>query len=66
MQDRPGWTKEMVQSRAYSLWHEDGCPDGNAWKYWFLAEQELEAERLRRITENERMMEVLRGNHDDR
>ena len=55
----------MVQARAYSLWHEDKCPDGNAWRYWFLAEQELEAERLRRCTKDERMIEILGGNNGD-
>lgn len=62
MHDRPGYTREMVQALAYCLWLDDGCPEDNEWKYWFMAEQQLESERIRHDPQFAKLVEILCGN----
>jgi hypothetical protein len=33
-----------IRQRAYSLWEEDGRPDGHAEEYWERAQKLIEAE----------------------
>ena len=39
MDDRP--SQEAIQHKAYALWQEAGCPDGQNLTYWFRAETYL-------------------------
>jgi Protein of unknown function (DUF2934) len=36
---------QRVRERAYRLWQEDGCPEGEALRHWFAAKAIEEAER---------------------
>jgi Protein of unknown function (DUF2934) len=45
MQDMEQATRE----HAYHLWIADGCPDGNAEKYWLTAQREVLAASLQDI-----------------
>ena len=36
-----------IAARAYALWQERGCPDGDDQADWFKAEQEVQARRSR-------------------
>ncbi len=38
---------EAVAMRAYEIWRESGCVDGNDQAHWFRAEQELRARTTR-------------------
>ena len=39
-----------IARRAYSCWHERGCPPGSPDEDWHRAERELRTERLRRTS----------------
>ena len=32
---------EAIAARAYSIWQEEGCPEGQAEHHWLKAEKEL-------------------------
>lgn len=34
-------TCEAIAARAYEIWQEEGCPEGQAEQHWLRAEQEL-------------------------
>lgn len=36
-------TEEEIKGLAYTLWEEDGCPDGKDQEHYFTAEQMLAA-----------------------
>lgn len=36
--------ESRIRARAYGLWVEEGCPEGQALAHWVRAEQELAAE----------------------
>jgi Protein of unknown function (DUF2934) len=38
---RTGPTEEVIRARAYSLWEQAGCPDGDGVRFWLEAEKEL-------------------------
>lgn len=40
-----GPTREEIAARAYSCWHQRGCPEGSPEEDWRRAEEELRAER---------------------
>jgi Protein of unknown function (DUF2934) len=33
--------EERIRERAYTLWLENGCADGNAEQHWLAAEREM-------------------------
>jgi hypothetical protein len=33
--------EQRIRERAYTLWLENGCADGNAEQHWLAAEREL-------------------------
>ena len=33
--------EQRIRERAYTLWLENGCADGNAEQHWIAAEREL-------------------------
>ena len=33
--------EDDIRDRAYALWVEAGSPEGNDWRFWHAAEQEL-------------------------
>jgi len=33
--------EQAIRARAYGLWIESGCPDGNAEEHWLAAQQEV-------------------------
>jgi hypothetical protein len=33
--------EHAIRERAYSLWVESGCPDGNAEDHWLAAQREV-------------------------
>jgi hypothetical protein len=33
--------EQRIRERAYTLWLENGCADGNAVQHWLAAEREL-------------------------
>ena len=33
--------EQAIRERAYSLWIEHGCPDGNAEEHWLAAQREV-------------------------
>jgi hypothetical protein len=37
-------TSELIAARAYFLWKEQGCPQGNDQANWLLAESQLKQE----------------------
>ena len=36
--------EQRIRERAYALWQEQGCPEGNDHEFWFRAEQEIASE----------------------
>ncbi len=36
--------EEQIQTLAYRLWEEAGCPEGRSDEFWVLAQQQLEKE----------------------
>ncbi|SAK73945.1 hypothetical protein AWB80_04192 [Caballeronia pedi] len=36
--------EEHIQTLAYRLWEEAGCPDGRSDEFWILAQQQLAKE----------------------
>jgi hypothetical protein len=34
-------TENDIRARAFSLWQQAGCPEGDGIEYWLRAEQEL-------------------------
>ena len=39
---------DRVRERAYFLWLEEGCPDGEAERHWLAAETRLESDPVER------------------
>lgn len=37
--------QELIRERAYSLWEDDGCPQGKSDYYWFKAAEQIAAKR---------------------
>ena len=33
--------EQRIRERAYTLWLQNGCADGNAEQHWLVAEREL-------------------------
>lgn len=33
--------EDRIRQRAYDIWLERGCPDGDAWSHWFTAKEEI-------------------------
>jgi len=33
--------EQAIRARAYGLWIESGCPDGNAEEHWLAAQREV-------------------------
>jgi hypothetical protein len=33
--------EQAIRERAYCLWEESGCPDGNAEEHWLAAQREI-------------------------
>jgi hypothetical protein len=33
--------EQAIRERAYSLWIDNGCPDGNAEEHWIAAQREV-------------------------
>ena len=33
--------EQAIRERAYGLWIESGCPNGNAEEYWLAAQREV-------------------------
>lgn len=40
---------EDIQRRAYALWEQDDCPEGQDQAYWFKAVSELATEAAKTI-----------------
>lgn len=38
--------EQAIRERAYHLWMNDGCRDGNAESYWLSAQRQVLAESL--------------------
>jgi len=34
-------TEQAIRERAYAIWEEEGCPDGNHLEHWRRAEDEI-------------------------
>ena len=42
----PGFNREgQIRERAYSIWEQQGCPDGREHDHWGQAEREILAEQ---------------------
>jgi hypothetical protein len=37
--------EQKLRERAYQLWMEDGCKEGQSDQYWFQAEREIRSDR---------------------
>jgi hypothetical protein len=37
--------ESIIRERAYSIWEQEGRPDGREWDHWIQASQEIEARR---------------------
>ena len=49
--------EQAIRERAYHLWIDDGCRDGNADAHWLIAQREILASSLAcfaRVTVSER------------
>ncbi|HEY8609928.1 MAG TPA: DUF2934 domain-containing protein [Roseomonas sp.] len=53
MSDTPAKLEERIRERAYSLWQQEGCPEGRAEVHWRLASM-LETEREAYVDEEGR------------
>ena len=40
----PYWREHRIRERAYAIWEEEGCPEGNDREHWLRAEAEIAAE----------------------
>jgi hypothetical protein len=38
---RTGVDEQRIRERAYALWEQANCPDGQAEEFWSLAQQEI-------------------------
>jgi len=38
---RPTPSEEEIRARAYFLWEQAGCPEGDGLRFWLEAEKEL-------------------------
>ena len=55
---------DEIRKKAYSIWEQDGCPEGQALEHWFRAKEELSKEELASnpmISPEENAKEMLPG-----
>ena len=56
-----GISEDTIAKRAYEIWQERGCPDGDGSDNWQLAQSQLLAEARRRQPPILRLLNRLRN-----
>lgn len=62
MDDRTTW----IAARAYSIWEQQGCPEGRSEQHWAQASEEFDLRvRTRASDDGAEVLELARGYQDD-
>jgi hypothetical protein len=52
--------EQLIRDRAYTIWEDEGRPEGRQLMHWLQAESEIETEPVLHFLDNGKRVEILR------